>query len=202
MMDMTEPLYHPDREHRRIKPLKALRHFKKLIANKEDTSHVFEIIEALNGNALLNDLKRFSSTDAGQTRIAERRYLPPFLDDHATLKKLPEGTVGRAYVDFMEREGLTSQGLVDEYERFTQNHENYDDIIQWYANRLRDTHDLLHVLTTYGRDALGEACVLGFSYSQNKGPGVIFIAYMAAREIKKVCPKARQHCALFARDSA
>jgi len=54
---------------------------------------------------------------------------------------------------------------------------------------LRDTHDLLHVLTTYGRDALGEACVLGFSYSQNKGPGVLFIAYMAAREVAKGMPK-------------
>ena len=186
---MTAPLQHPKRQHRRIRPLKALSYFKKLIKNKENTSHVFEIIEALNGNALLNDLKRFASTTAGQKRLAERRYLPPFLDDHATLKKLPDGTVGRAYVDFMEREGLTAQGLVDEYESFTQNHACYNDTFEWYGNRLRDTHDLLHVLTTYGRDALGEACVLGFSYSQNRGPGVIFIAYMAAREIKKSLPK-------------
>ena len=185
----TDHLYHVNRKTRRIRPLKALKHFKNLIANKEDTSQVFHIIEALNGRALLNDLKRFLKTKEGAKRLSERRYLPPYLDNHKALKALPAGSLGRAYVDFMEREGLTAQGLVDEYADFTQDVPDYDDIIQWYANRLRDTHDLQHVLTTYGRDALGEACVLGFSYSQNKGPGVIFIAYMAAREVKKGMPR-------------
>ena len=40
------------------------------------------------------------------------------LDDHDSIKKLPAGTVGRAYVDFMEREGLTAAGLEAEYARF------------------------------------------------------------------------------------
>ena len=52
-------------------------------------------------------------------------------------------------------------------------------------NRLRDTHDLFHVLTTYGRDALGEASLLGFSYEQNHNLGVKFIAYAGARQIMK-----------------
>ena len=42
------------------------------------------------------------------------------------------------------------------------------------------------MLTGYGRDALGEASLLGFSYAQNHNPGVFFIAYAAARQIKKV----------------
>ena len=36
-----------------------------------------------------------------------------------------------------------------------------------------------------GRDPLGEVCLLGFSYEQNHSPGVIFIAYMGARQIRK-----------------
>lgn len=177
----------------RIRPLKAYRHFRNLIANKEDTEQVFHIIGALNGNALMRDFKAFLKTDKGQARLQARRYLPPLLDDHARWKALPEGTVGRAYVDFMEREGLTAQGLVDEYDSFGANADGgvlgYDDPIDWYGNRLRDTHDLCHIMTGYGRDALGEACVLGFSFSQNKGLGVLFISYMAGREIKKSAPK-------------
>ena len=177
----------------RIRPLKAYRHFRNLMANKEDTEQVFHIIGALNGNALMRDFKAFLGTDKGQARMAERRYLPPLLDDHARWKALPDGTVGRAYVDFMEREGLTAQGLVDEYDTFGANAEagvmGYDDPIDWYGNRLRDTHDLCHIMTGYGRDALGEACVLGFSFSQNKGLGVLFISHMAGREIKKYAPK-------------
>jgi ubiquinone biosynthesis protein COQ4 len=42
------------------------------------------------------------------------------------------------------------------------------------------------VLTGYGRDALGEASLLGFSYEQNHNKGILFIAYAGARQIKKV----------------
>jgi len=185
---MTQIFINSDRHIPRIRPLKALRHFRNLIANKEDTEQVFHIIESLNGRALLTDLEKFAATEAGQARIKTRRYLPPLLDDHAALARLPDGSVGRAYLDFMTREGLTAQGLVDEFEKFSKDWNGHDDIIDWYGNRLRDTHDLMHVLTGYGRDALGEACVLGFSYGQTKGRGVIFIAYMAGREVRKNAP--------------
>ena len=42
------------------------------------------------------------------------------------------------------------------------------------------------MLTGYGRDALGESSLLGFSYSQNHNRGVFFIAYAGAHQIKKV----------------
>jgi len=40
------------------------------------------------------------------------------------------------------------------------------------------------VLTGYGRDALGEACVLAFTYPQQPAPGHLFIAWMAALQMK------------------
>jgi ubiquinone biosynthesis protein COQ4 len=85
----------------------------------------------------------------------------------------------------MEQEGLTAQGLVDEYEKFADKGERFNDLLELYGNRQRDTHDLFHVLTGYGRDALGEQCVLAFTYSQNPNPGVLFIAYAGGREIKR-----------------
>ena len=44
---------------RRIRPIKAYKHFRKLIADKEDTTQVFNIVEALDGNNLVKDFKRF-----------------------------------------------------------------------------------------------------------------------------------------------
>ncbi|MCF6274964.1 MAG: Coq4 family protein [Robiginitomaculum sp.] len=171
-----------------MRPLKALRHFRNLIRDKEDTAQVFYTIEALNGQALLRGLENFAKTEKGQARIAERRDLPSLLDDHDTIGKLPAGTVGAAYLDFMQREGLSAAGLVEEFDRFNKNTEQFDDLLEWYGYRLRDTHDLLHVLTGYGRDALGEVCVLGFSHGQARGLGVVFVAFMGAREIKKLSP--------------
>ncbi len=97
--------------------------------------------------------------------------------------------MGRAYVEFMEREGLTAAGLVEEYQKFAGGEKKYDDLMEWYSDRLRDTHDLFHVLTGYGRDALGEQALLAFSYSQNKNWGVLFIAYAGAFELRGDIPQ-------------
>ncbi len=185
----TIELIHPDRKKPRMRPLKALGHFRNLIADKEDTAQVFYTIEALNGQALLWGLEKFAATEQGKARISERRDLVALLDDHETIAKCPAGSVGAAYLEFMRREGLSAAGLVEEYNRFNKDAEQFDDLLEWFGNRLRDTHDLLHVLTGYGRDALGEVCVLGFSHGQMRGLGVKFVAYMGARQIKKLAPR-------------
>lgn len=180
---------HPDRKTMRIRPLKAYKHFRNLVANKEDTAQVFHIIQELSGKSFYKDLQRFIKKPRGEKLIEERAYLPTMLDDHDQLRKLPEGSVGRAYIDFMETEGLTAAGLVEEYDGFGSQMDDHDDVMRWYSNRTRDSHDLMHILTGYGRDALGEACVLAVSHGNNRSPGVIFISFMAGREIKKHAPR-------------
>lgn len=182
-----EVLIHPDRPKPRLKPFTAFSRMQKLIANKEDTEQVFHIIEALNGDNILKMYDRFSKSEKGQARLAERRYLPPLLDDHSWIRELPEGTVGRAYIEFMEREGLSAQGLVEESEKFFSR--DYGDTIGWFGNRLRDTHDMFHVLSGYNRDALGEASLLAFTWGQHRGRGLIFIAYMGTRQMRKEVPR-------------
>lgn len=183
---MTDiPLFHPDRETRGMRPFKAWKHFRQLIADKEDTSQVFHILEALRDRRFGQTASAFFATSEGRKLLAERTYLPSILDDHDALKKLPDGSVGRVYVDFMEREGLTAQGLVDEQLKVTGKLYEYDDQVELFGQRLRDTHDLHHILTGYGRDALGEQCVLAFSYSQTPSWGTLFIAWAGAREIRK-----------------
>ena len=179
------PLIHPDRTDTGFRPLKALHHFRKLIADKEDTEQVFHILDALRDNRFKRSVARFFATAEGQKVLADRPYLPAMLDDHDALRKLPEGSVGRVYVDFMEREGLTAQGLVDESMKFRRTKPRFDDMVELYGDRLRDTHDLFHILTGFGRDALGEQCVLAFSYSQTPSWGTLFIAWAGAREIRK-----------------
>ena len=165
---------------RRIRPFKAYKHFRKLIADKEDTTQVFNIVEALDGSNLEKDFKRFMKTSEGQARFTERKNLVPLLDDHETLRKLPMGSVGQHYCDFMETQGLSAQGLVDEYDRWGKRLEDYYDAdVAWFGNRRRDVHDLMHIMTGYSRDALGEASVLNFTHSQHGGLGIYFIAPMA-----------------------
>lgn len=183
---------HPQRKTRRIRPLKAWRHMQTLLRDNEDTEQVFHIIDALNGNTLEKTLRAFASTPEGQARLKERRYLPDLLDDHETIRQLPAGTVGRAYVEFMQREGLSAAGLVAESEKWSKQQVTFEDDLAFFGNRLRDTHDLFHVLSGYGRDQLGEATLLGFSHSQYSGRGNLFISYIGGRDISKLAPREAQ----------
>ncbi|MEQ1726698.1 MAG: Coq4 family protein [Sphingopyxis sp.] len=175
----------PARPTPRFRPFKAMGHFRKLIANKEDTEQVFRIYECLPSKHFVPTAKAFIESDVGQRLMVSEPHLPPLLDDHAMLMKLPAGSVAHAYVDFMVREGLSAAGLVAESAKMRTGRPIYDDQLQWYADRRRDTHDLFHVLTGYGRDPLGEQCVLGFSYGQSPDLGSLFIAYAGGLELKR-----------------
>lgn len=183
------PFLDPARTPPKFRPFKALGHFRKLVANKEDTSQVFHIFDSLPRRDFVADARAFVESAHGQRLMESEPFLPDFLDDHAPLLALPEGTVGRTYAEFMEREGLSAIGLYEESVKMGR--PRYDDQLQWVIDRMRDTHDLLHILTGYGRDALGEQCVLAFTYGQQPSPGNLFIAWLGALEIKRtVKPKA------------
>jgi ubiquinone biosynthesis protein COQ4 len=179
------PLYDERRPVLRTRPRKALHHFRELLKDKERTDEVFRIFEALPWRGFPAAGVRFLSSERGQALRAREPYLPAILDDHAALRRTPAGSLAHAYCDFMEREGLSAQGLVDEFEKFAEGKPRFQDQFLWYLNRGRDVHDLLHILTGYGRDGLGEACVLAFTYSQQPSPAHLFIGYMAGLNMKK-----------------
>lgn len=178
---MTDLQMHidPSRPKAQFRPFKAMGHMNRLIANKEDTAQVFHIIEALNGDTLTSNFKLFLASEEGQKRFTARRDLAVLLDDHAALGDLPADSTGRAYIDFMQREGLTAKGLVEESNILKAGQKQFDDDLRWFGDRLRDTHDMFHVLSGYGRDALGEAALLAFSHGQTPGRGVTFISRVA-----------------------
>ena len=168
----------------RIQPLAAIRAFRKLIRDKEDTAQVFEIMKALSGRSQAHGYGRMLRTMEGGRQAFLRDELAHRLDDPVWLGRFPEGTVGAAYRGFRERMGFTADGLAA-VEREVVPFIDAPHPIVWYSRRLRDVHDIWHVLTGYDTDALGEACVVSFSYAQTQNLGFAFIGYGAAREIQR-----------------
>ena len=164
---------------------KAWHHFKELIKDKENTAEVSPIFEALPWRGAYSSATAFLSTPRGQQIRASEPSLVAVLDDHVALRKLPVGTLAHAYCDFMEREGLSAQGLVDELDTYRRPDQYFDDQASWYFDRVRDTHDLMHIVSGFGRDALGEQCVLAFTYSQQPALAHLFLGYAGALEIWK-----------------
>lgn len=173
----------PARPQPRRNVRKALRAFGELVKDKENTALVFDIYEALPSKGYLPRVRALVLSERGERLRRDEPFLPPILDDHEALRKLPAGTVAHAYCDFMEREGLSAAGLVAESEK--NGRRIYPDLVQWYGFRQRDTHDLMHVLTGYGRDALGEQCVLLFTHGQQPAPGHLLLGYAGAYNIVK-----------------
>ena len=179
------PLMLPGRPKMHYDLPKAWRHFKELVKDKEDTSQVTEIFQALPWRGVYDAALAFLKTDRAQEIRRKEPSLVAILDDHDSLRKMPEGSLAHVYCDFMEREGLSAQGLVDELDKNRPADMYWDDQVSWYFNRMRDTHDLLHIVTGFGRDALGEQCVLAFTYSQQPSPAHLFLGYAGGFEIRK-----------------
>ena len=89
----------------RIDRVRATLHaLRQLVADPDDTPRVFEITRALGLPSLRRGALRFKSTPVGRRVLAEQIDLLDTLRDRAALAKLPAGTLGRAYHDFVYRE--------------------------------------------------------------------------------------------------
>ena len=179
------PMMLPGRPKARYNLPKAWHHFKELVKDKEDTSQVSPIFEALPWRGIYDAALSFLNTERAQEIRRKEPSLVKILDNHAELRELPAGSLAHVYCDFMEREGLSAQGLVDELDKNRPADMYWDDQVTWYFNRMRDTHDLMHILSGFGRDALGEQCVLAFTYSQQPSPAHLFLGYAGGLEIRK-----------------
>jgi len=161
---------------RRVQPLRALRALRRLIADKEDTAQVFEIMNALAGSSVRRGYQKLLDQPEGARQAFLAAELSDRLQDKAWLRSLPEGSVGQAYLAFIEERNLSAYGLAGESRKVADTEIEAAHPYAWYARRLRDVHDIWHVLTGYRTDALGEACVVAFSLPQTRSSGFGLIA--------------------------
>jgi ubiquinone biosynthesis protein COQ4 len=171
------------REHHPIRWLEAFRALYDLMKDNDDTTHVFRIVGALRGNSDLRLVARMRESEIGRRILDERRSMLDVLSNREKLRALPEGSLGRVYLAFMEREGLTAEGLAQAADDGYGESRRTDPDVVTVSDWARDSHDLWHVLTGYGRDPLGELCLLGVLYSQIRSLGTGFIALLGLTHV-------------------
>ncbi len=158
----------------------ALRALRRLLADKDDTVQVFEIMRALNGPATRNGYLRLLGTRQGGRLAYQRRELAEVLADRAALSQLPPGSVAAAYLAFTARGQISPDGLADVSRQAANTQIDLVHPVVWFGRRIRDVHDLWHVLAGYDLSGLGEACLVAFSYAQTRALGWAAIAAGAA----------------------
>jgi ubiquinone biosynthesis protein COQ4 len=166
----------------RLRPLEAVKAVRRLLANPDATDEVFRILRALRGRSGERLFARFRRSAMGRRILAERRDLFAALSDRTALAALPQDSLGARYRHFMASENLSAEGLVTPSQAYRTDAVSADAAL--FRDRLRDSHDLSHVLTGYGRDPLGELCLLAFTYSHTGNAGMALIVLMGLAKIE------------------
>lgn len=156
-----------------IRPVEALVALRRLLRDPEDTHQAFRVVRALDGRQAARFLGCFRASPDGARMLRERPSLLARLLDREALRALPEGSLGRAYLTFVEREGISADGLVEV--SATGDRILSDPDFGFLADRMRDSHDLWHVVTGYQTDLIGEASVLAFTAAQTESPGTALL---------------------------
>ncbi len=167
----------------RLEPFTAMRAIRTLLATN-DTKQVFILLRAMRGRSGIRNFRRFAASAVGGAVLRERRDLLNLLEDRARLTQMPAGSVGRAYLAFMESEDLSAKALVTASEDW-QNEPVTPDAALFRA-RTRELHDVNHIVTGYGRDRLGELCLMTFMYRQSGNLGMLMLVVMAWRQLPRI----------------
>ena len=160
-----------------IRPIVAARALRNVFAEPDETKHVFEVIDALQGPTLGRVRARLRRSEQGRRLLETKPDLLPLLNDREGLRALPDGSLGRAYLAFVESENITAQGLVEASDLAREDRRHAE--LVWIKDWLRDTHDLWHAVLGYKGDLIGEAALLAFSHYETGNPGVGAIAALA-----------------------
>jgi ubiquinone biosynthesis protein Coq4 len=150
-----------------VRRLQALRCFVVLARDPRRLDVVFSLRESLDDPAAMAPI--LSRLRAMPGPAAALRARPRLTLDLPTLRRLPEGTVGRAYARFMDDQGLDPASIPTLGAR---------DDESYLSAHLYETHDLWHVLTGFAPDVAGELGLQAFYLAQLEGP--LPVAILAA----------------------
>ncbi|MBX3219705.1 MAG: hypothetical protein KF795_04240 [Labilithrix sp.] len=130
---------------------------------------VLVMTQALNAGTVARAVTRFSASEEGRRFFAERPRIDRAHVDFDALRQLPEGTLGREYTRFLDDNGISPDAF-EELPALA------DERAAWIMLRMRQTHDLWHVLTGYTPDVRGELLLQAFTYAQIRAPSALFLA--------------------------
>lgn len=154
--------------------LRAARALGALLRDPDDLPQVFTLIRSMSGTAPHRLLRKWKRTETGRRVLKDRPDITKVLADRSALRAMPAGSLGRAYLAFVERENISAEGI----RAASQDDSVFSDPdFRFMDERMRDTHDLWHAATGYQGDVLGELSLLAFSVAQNWHGAVALIIF-------------------------
>jgi len=179
----------PPPPRRRSQLRRALRTLRRLLDDPDSTENAIEFFHAIGTRDFERAFRRFAAAPGGARLLRRRPSLLAALADREALARLPDGSLGRAYLAYLERTGFAPDGLVALERRVRERwvceegEPRLDGARVFFNERSMLVHDLEHVLTGYGTDDIGEATLLAFSLAQAPGVAQALLTLGAALDV-------------------
>jgi ubiquinone biosynthesis protein COQ4 len=156
-----------------------------LARNPNELDRVFEIGEALNAPRVPAMLDGIAATPDGRRILEVRPTIDTKSVDLGALRALPDGTLGREYTRFLDDNRITPDVF--------KSPEIGDPRVAYVMQRIRQTHDLWHVLTGYGPDVIGEILLQAFTYAQLRVPSALALTLVGWARFGRKQPRFAAH---------
>lgn len=163
-----------------VRPIAAISAAAQFLMDVEQTHHVFRLTDALDNEQNERNYQRYIKTEMGAKLESDGFDLGAHLSDRTRMETYPSGSLGRAYIDFLDREELDLGMLLAAEEVAERAYSHLDEPRRKFISAGTANHDLLHVLTGYGREPLGEALLLTFTAQQFSLRGIAMLSHMMA----------------------
>jgi len=143
---------------------RAFRALSRVLMNPEETDQVLVFSNLANAGQRDERIHLFYDNPRGKRLYDEQRTIDSHTVDLDALAALPADTLGHAYATFMRSHGLTPD-VFDGRPADVR-----DDRSAYVIQRMRQTHDLWHVVTNAETDPAGEVALQAFTYAQMHAP--------------------------------
>ena len=152
----------------RLQSLKLLASLATFLKNPGSLDSVLAVGASLKDSPLSEQMIRHLLDNPTFAQLVNDGWRPQPIDLSA-LQTLPTGTLGRCYADQLISQGITPDTLIDP--------SPINDERDYIVHRLKETHDITHVLTGFGIDGVSELGLQGFNLAQNRSPLAVMLIF-------------------------
>lgn len=152
----------------RQKALAGFGALRRLLVDPDDTVQVFLLGILVNGRYVPQLLTKIATDQDGAKLVQDKPAIDSSTVDWDRLRALPVTTLGGAYARYLDENKLDPD--------LFQAPPALPEPLKFMAQRIRQTHDIWHVLTGYAPNVPGELALQGFTFAQLRMPSALLLA--------------------------
>lgn len=152
----------------KLQSLRLVAGLARFLQHPDSLESVFAVAGSLKDSPMARQMQRHLLEHPGMAALVEQGWRPAPIDREA-LSRMPQGSLGHTYALQLQRLGISPDSLIDPAPIRGPS--------DYIVHRLRETHDIVHVLTGFGIDGPGELGLQAFNLAQNRAPLAVMLIF-------------------------